>query len=94
MKLIVEQPIQIKEMEAEMEKMVQEKEKASQMASTTVETLPLTALYITTPMGVATGTRSNAEQLARSMEGMNPQNEEIKRLESQVGVLQDQIKRV
>ena len=70
-----------------MEKMVQEKEKATKMASTVVETLPLLALPITTPTGAATGAGSSAEQLARSMEGMNLQSEEIKRLESEVGVL-------
>jgi len=54
-----------------MEKMVQEKEKATQMASTTMEALILTTLPITTLASGATGAGSSAEQLARSMEGMN-----------------------
>lgn len=80
-------------MEAEMEKMVQEKEKAAQMANTTIEALPLTALPKTTPASASTGAGSSTKQLARSMEGMNLQTEEIKRLETQVNVLQDQIKK-
>jgi len=55
-KLMVEQSLQIKQMEENMEKMVQKKEKAAQMACTTIEALPLTALPITTPISVATGT--------------------------------------
>jgi len=58
-------------METEMEKMMHEIEKETQMASTAVETLPLIALPITTPTGATTGAGSSAEQLARSMEGMN-----------------------
>lgn len=61
MKLIVEQSIQIKQMETEMEKMVWEKEKVAQMASTTMEALTLTTLLITTPASVATGAGSSAE---------------------------------
>jgi len=80
-------------MEAEMENMVQEKEKVAQMASTTIEALPLTALPITTPASVATGAGNITEQLAGLMKGMNLQNEEIKILETQVNVLQDKIKR-
>lgn len=70
-KVIVEQSLQIKQMEAEMEKMVQEKEKAAWMESTTIEALPLIAHPITTPSSAATGAGSNTEQLARSMESMN-----------------------
>lgn len=80
-------------MEAEMKKMVQEKEKATQMANTTMEALPLAALPITTPTSAATGAGSRTKQLARSMEGTNLQTDEIKRLKTQVSVLQDQIKR-
>jgi len=42
-----------------MEKMVQEKEKEAQMASTAIETLSLTSLAITTPASAATGAGSS-----------------------------------
>lgn len=44
MKLIIEQSLQIKQMEENMEKMIQEKDKATQMANTTMETLPISTL--------------------------------------------------
>jgi len=47
-----------------------------------VEALPLIALPMTTPAGAAIGARSSAKELARSIEGMNMQNEEMKRVES------------
>ena len=87
MKLIIEKSIQIKQMEAEMKKMIQEKEKIAQTSITTMEDLPLTIIHTTTPTTAATGTWSNTEQLARSMEGMNLHSEEIKRLETQVSVI-------
>lgn len=58
-------------MKAEMEKLVQEKEKAAKVASTTMEALSLTTLPLATLAIVSTGTGSSTEQLARSMEGMN-----------------------
>ena len=82
MKLIVDKSIQNKQMEIEMERMVQEKWNAAQIASTIVEALPLIALPMTTPAGAAIGARSSAKELARSIEGMNMQNEEMKRVES------------
>lgn len=44
-----------------MEKVVQEKEKATEMAITTMETLSLVALPITTPASIATGAGSSTE---------------------------------
>ena len=69
-------------MEIEMEKMVKENEKATHMANTIIEALP-----ITTPWSIVTRVGSSIEQLARSMESMNLQTEEIKTLETQVSVL-------
>lgn len=63
------------------------------MANTTMEALPLTTPPITTPESTTTGERISTEQLTRSLEGMNLQTNETKRLETQVSVLQDQIKR-
>ena len=76
-----------------MGKMVEEKEKAAQLATTTMEVIPLTVVPITTLATTTTETGKSTKQLARSMENMNLQIEEIKRLETQVNVLQDQIKR-
>jgi len=56
MKLIIEKSIQIKQMEAEMKKMIQEKEKIAQTSITTMEDLPLTIIHTTTPTTAATGT--------------------------------------
>lgn len=56
MKLIMEKSLQIKQMEEEMEKMVQEKEKAAQSANTNMEALPLATIPIDTPTTTATGT--------------------------------------
>ena len=61
MKLIIEQSLQIKQMEAEMEKMIKEKDKVAHMASTTMEYLPLSALPIGTPAIAATRTGSSTE---------------------------------
>lgn len=72
-----------------MENIVQEKEKVAQLTTTTMEVVPLTA----TPATTNTGTGRNAEQLTKSMESMNLQTEEIKRLETQVNIFRDQIKR-
>ena len=73
--------------------MVQDKEKAAPLANTTMEALPLTTIPTSTLTTTATGTGSSTKQPARSMESMNLQIEETKRLETQVNVLEDQIKR-
>ncbi len=64
----------------ELEKMVQEKEKPTQLDILTMEDLPLIAVPTATPTTTTTETRSSTKQLARSMETMNLQTEEIKRL--------------
>lgn len=87
MKLIMEQSLQIKQMETMMEKMVQKKEKVAQLAITTMQALPLIAIPTTTLETTNTGIGSSTEQLARSMESMNLQTKEIKRLETQVNIL-------
>lgn len=57
MKLIIEKSLQIKQMEAYMDKMVQEKENAPKSVSTTMEDLPLAIVPTATPATAATGTR-------------------------------------
>lgn len=61
MKLIMEQPVQIKQMEEEMEKMVQEKKKATKSPSTTMEALPLATIPTATPATVTTRTGRSIE---------------------------------
>jgi len=94
MKLIMEKLPQTKQMEIEMEKMVEEKEKVAQLTKTTMEVVPLTIMSTATPTTTTMGTGSHAEQLTKSMESMNLQIEEIKRLETQFNDFQDHIKRV
>lgn len=72
-----------------MEKMVQEKEKEAQSTILTMGALPLIAIPTVTPATTTMEIGSSTKHLARSMERMNFQTEEIKRLETQVNFLQD-----
>jgi len=76
----MEQSLQINKMETEMEKMVQQKDKVAQLAITTMEAIPLTTIPTITPTSTNTGTGSSPEQLTKSMESVNLQTVEIKRL--------------
>ena len=71
-----------------MEKLVKEREKVAQMAIIPLEVVPLAAVPSIT--SAATCTSSGTEQLAKAMENISIETEEIKRLEAQINILKDQ----
>jgi hypothetical protein len=97
LKLIMEQNAQIKEMEAELERLVKEKEQIEPM-----EVIPLSAVPLTGVSTVTTSTTSTtklpsaapvtvlgtSEALAKSMEEMTLQGAEIKKLHHEIENLQ------
>jgi glucosamine 6-phosphate synthetase-like amidotransferase/phosphosugar isomerase protein len=78
LKLIMEQNAQIKEMEAKLEKLVKEKEKSVPMAVIPLNAVPLIGVSTATTTSVTTTEAS--EKLAKSMEDMSLQGQEIERL--------------
>ena len=76
MKLIMEWTAQLKNMEIEMEKMVKEKEQATKTSIVPLEVVPLTT--IPTSITSTTSIGEAADQLAKSVENMSLQTEEIK----------------
>jgi hypothetical protein len=88
LKLIMEKNVQIKEMEAKLEKLVKEKEKNVPMAVIPLNAVPITGISIktTTTKGEIPGetlvtTTDASEKLAKSMEDMSLQGKEIKILQ-------------
>jgi hypothetical protein len=86
LKLIMEQNDQIKEMEAEMEMLVKEKEQNVPMAVIPLNAFPIIGTNTTTTTSVTTIDAS--EKLAKSMEDMSLQEQEIKRLHDEINNLQ------
>jgi hypothetical protein len=86
LKLIMEQNAQIKEMEAELEKLIKEKEQSVPMAVIPLNAVPLTGVSAATTTSVTTTEAS--EKLAKSMEDMSLQGQEIKRLQDEINNLQ------
>jgi hypothetical protein len=97
LKLIMEQNAQIKEMEAELERLVKEKECATPMEVIPLSAIPL--IGVSTVIASATTTTKlpsitpltaleKSVELARSMEEMTFQESEIKRLEKEIENLQ------
>jgi hypothetical protein len=93
LKLLMEQNTQLKEMEAEMERLLKEKEQMKPMEGIPLSAIPIvglstatvTAIPAATPMSLPEGTTD----LAKSMEKMNLQETEINRLKKEVENLQD-----
>jgi hypothetical protein len=97
LKLIMEQNAQLKEMEAELENIVKEKEKNVPMDVIPLYAVPLTGVSTTTTTTTTTAeiptktlvtTRDASEKLAKSMEDMPLQGQEIKRLQDEINNLQ------
>jgi hypothetical protein len=97
LKLIMEQNAQIKEMEAELEKLVKEKEQTKPMEVIPLSAVPLTGVSTVTASATTTAELPSAapvtvpgtsEALATSMEKMTLQGMEIKRLEQEIENLQ------
>jgi len=97
LKLIMEKNAQLKEMEAELENIVKEKEKNVPMDVIPLYAVPLTGVSTTTATTTTTAeiptktlvtTRDASEKLAKSMEDMPLQGQEIKRLQDEINNLQ------
>jgi glucosamine 6-phosphate synthetase-like amidotransferase/phosphosugar isomerase protein len=93
LKLLMEQNAQLKEMEAEMERLLKEKEQLKSMEAIPLTAIPIsgtstaaaTTISFATPMTPQEGTTD----LAKSMEKMNLQEAEISRLKKEVENLQE-----
>jgi hypothetical protein len=94
LKLIMEQNTQIKEMEAELDKLVKEKEQSVPMTVIPLEVVPLTGFSTTTttttklPSAIPVAVPDASEKLAKSMEDMTLQGEEIRILQEEINNLQ------
>jgi hypothetical protein len=93
LKLIIEQNAQIKEMEAELERLVNEKEQTTSMEVIQLSAVPLTGVSTATTLATTTAKLSSttpvtvpgtSEALATSMEKMTLQGMGIKRLEQEI----------
>jgi hypothetical protein len=93
LKLIMEYNTQLKEMEAELERLVKEKEKSTPMEVIPLSTVPLTGVSTTSTTEIPSTTPLTAlekiVELEKSMEEMNLQETEISRLKKEVENLQE-----
>jgi hypothetical protein len=95
LKLIMEQNAHIKEMEAELDKLVKEKEKNVPMEIIPLDAVPITGTSIATttttteiPATASTVTTDASEKLAKSMQNMSLHEKEIRRLQDEIKNLQ------
>jgi hypothetical protein len=93
LKLLMEQNAQLKEMEAEMEKLLKEKEQLKSMEAITLTSIPISGTSTTTVTTIPSATPVTPQEgtvdLAKSMEKMNLQETEISRLKKEVENLQE-----
>jgi hypothetical protein len=93
LKLIMEQNAQLKEMEAEMEKLVKEKEQSKPMEVIPLSAVPLSGVSTTSLAEVPSvnplTSLEKTVELAKSMEEMNLQETEISRLKKEIENLQE-----
>ena len=93
LKLLMEQNAQLKEMEAEMEKLVKEKEQMKPMKVIPLSAIPIsgvsTASVTEVPSATAVTSLEKIANLAKSMEKMNLQETEISRLKKEIENLQE-----
>jgi hypothetical protein len=95
LKPIMEQNKQIKEMEAEMDKLVKEKEQSVHMVVIPLDAVPLTrvstapATTTEIPSTIPMKVLDASEKLVKSMEDMSLKGEEIRKLQEEVKILQD-----
>ena len=75
-------------MESELEKMIKEKEKIAKTSKVPLEVVPLAVIPIAKPS--TTSTADGAEQLTKAVQNMSIQEEEIKKIQPQVKLLQYQ----
>jgi hypothetical protein len=92
-KLLMEQNAQLKEMEAEMERLLKEKEQMKPMEGIPLSAISIAGLSTTTvttiPSATPVSLLEGTTDLAKSMEKMNLQESEINRLKKQVENLQE-----
>jgi uncharacterized coiled-coil DUF342 family protein len=92
LKLIMEQNAQLKEMEAEMDKLVKEKEQLKPMEVIPLSVVPLlgesTTSLVEVPSVNPLTSLEKTVELAKSMEEMNLQETEISRLKKEIENLQ------
>jgi hypothetical protein len=88
LKLIMEQNAQLKEMEAELERLLKEKEQSKPMEVIPLSVVPLTGVITTSTVEIPSTTPLTAlektVELEKSMEEMNLQETEISRLKKEV----------
>jgi hypothetical protein len=90
LKLLLEQNAQLKEMEAEMERLLKEKEQAKPMEGIPLSAIPIATPTVTVvPSATAVPLPEGATDLAKSMERMNLQESEISRLKKELENLQE-----
>jgi hypothetical protein len=93
LKLLMEQNAQLKEMEAEMERLLKEKEQLKPMEGIPLSVIPIaglsTASVTTIPYATPLTSQEGTTDLAKSMEKMNLQETEISRLKKEVENLQE-----
>jgi hypothetical protein len=93
LKLLMEQNAQLKEMEAEMVKLLKEKEQMKSMEAIPLSAIPIAGLSTTTVTTIPSATpvtpQEGTTDLAKSMEKMNLQETEISRLKKEVENLQE-----
>jgi hypothetical protein len=93
LKLLMEQNAQLKEMEAEMERLLREKEQTKTMEGIPLSAIPIAGLSTATVTAIPSATSvplpEGATDLAKSMERMNLQESEISRLKKEVENLQE-----
>jgi chromosome segregation ATPase len=93
LKLLMEKNAQLKEMEAEMERLLKEKEKEKTMEGIPLSAIPIAGLsttaVTTVPSAASVPLPEGTTDLAKSMERMNLQESEISRLKKEVENLQE-----
>jgi DNA repair exonuclease SbcCD ATPase subunit len=93
LKLLMEQNAQLKEMEAEMEKLLKEKEKLKPMEVIPLSAIPIsgaiTASVTEVPSATPFPSQEKTVDLAKSMEKMNLQETEISRLKKEIENLKE-----
>jgi hypothetical protein len=93
LRLLMEQSAQLREMEAEMEKLLKEKEKTKIVEGVTLSAIPIVGLNTATVTSVPSATIEQVPEgttdLAKSMERMNLQESEISRLKKELDNLQE-----
>jgi len=96
LKLIMEQNAQIREMEAEMDKLIKEKEQNVYMSINPLEVVPLkgirtekTSTSTKIPSAIWVQVSYSSDKLVKSMEDMSIQGEEIMKWQEEVNNLQE-----